>query len=171
MLARGDHTPMASLGVLSDVSHDGTRTSPEAMEALGSICVADTVGERVELVASRGQHGRGRLGAIVRLQPRLDRVERILRSISLRSTSAWHSAFSIPLQMSREDCWSSQRPQSCIFWSIAWPVRSSRQPWKRRSGPWAGLECSSHSASRLHAAAYWLSLAVEDRGVFLRQSR
>lgn len=88
MLARGDHTPMASLGVLSDVSQDGALTSPEAMEALGSICVADTVGERVELVASRGQHGRGRLGAIVRLQPRLDRVERILRSISLRSTSA-----------------------------------------------------------------------------------
>jgi hypothetical protein len=37
--------------MLSKVKH----TAPEAMEALGFVCVADTVAEGVELVASRRQ--------------------------------------------------------------------------------------------------------------------
>lgn len=46
-------------------------TTPESMEALGLVCVADAVGEGIELVASRcqwwtaGVQGRGHTLAIV----------------------------------------------------------------------------------------------------------
>jgi hypothetical protein len=57
------------------------------MEALSLVGVANAVGERVELVAVRCQLWSARCwgggGVGVRLQPGLDRVQRILEAISI----------------------------------------------------------------------------------------
>ena len=50
MLASGDQMP-AGGQLAGRGSIDGGRTAPESMDALGAVCVADAVGEGVELVA------------------------------------------------------------------------------------------------------------------------
>ena len=65
-----------------------------------------------------------------------------------------------------------RRPRSCTAWSIALPARSVRPLLRCRSDRaayWKHLFV--HLASHPPAWAYWLSLAVEDNTVFLRQSR
>ena len=154
------------------VKNDELPTAQEAVEALGPVCVSHAVAERVELVAGRRQWWCLRIiwRDIVRLQPRLDRVERILAQSAFTLGMLLNDPH-VPQQMSKEDCSNSQQPRSGTSWSISSPARCARRPATPRSGPWGGWGSSGCWACRRHAAAYWLSLAVEDCNVSLRQSR
>jgi hypothetical protein len=53
MLSSGDQTPARVISKTNKQKRRITRTTPEPMEALASVCVADAVAEGVEFVASK----------------------------------------------------------------------------------------------------------------------
>ena len=53
MLRRGDQTPARVISPARRLTEDGIHTAPEAVEALGPVCLADAVAEGVEFVTAR----------------------------------------------------------------------------------------------------------------------